>query len=172
MKIWCGNVFSTSERNYQTFNKIQAKSSFGRHVGGREYALQHGGQLQYKWYCFVEKSECHKISPLNAEAIRVFRCSICSSEVSIRKLSPKSVVMWEYIYFTWNYASRADTQVSQKQNTYSVNLLLTLFVLLSMELYKIILLHKRKSQKKCLNRSYYWRQYKKHWGRRKIIKLN
>ena len=54
-------------------------------------------------------------------------CSICSSEVSIRKLFPKSVVLWEYIYHTWNYASRADTQVSQQQNTYSVNLLLTLF---------------------------------------------
>ena len=22
LKIWCGNVYSTSERNYQTFNKI------------------------------------------------------------------------------------------------------------------------------------------------------
>ena len=41
-----------------------AKSSFGRHVGGQEYALQHGGQ--YKSYYFVEKSKCHKISPLNA----------------------------------------------------------------------------------------------------------
>ena len=40
LKRWCGNVYSTSERNYQTFNKIQAKSSFGRHVGGQEYALQ------------------------------------------------------------------------------------------------------------------------------------
>ena len=49
----CGNVYSTSERNYQTFNKIQAKSSFGRHVGGQEYALQHGGQ--YKSYYFVKK---------------------------------------------------------------------------------------------------------------------
>ena len=64
LKKWCGNVYSTSERNYKTFNKIQAKSSFGRHVGGQEYALQHGGQ--YKSYCFVEKSKCHKISPLNA----------------------------------------------------------------------------------------------------------
>ena len=34
----------------------------GRHVGGQEYALQHGGQ--YKSYYFVEKSKCHKISPL------------------------------------------------------------------------------------------------------------
>ena len=39
--------------NYQTFNKISAKSSFGRHVGGHEYALQHGGQ--YKSYYFAEK---------------------------------------------------------------------------------------------------------------------
>ena len=98
-------------------------------------------------------------------------CSICSSEVSIRKLFPKSVVMWEYIYLTWNYASRADTQVSQQQNTYSVNLLLTLF-LPSMVVCTIILLNKRKSQEKCLDRSYYWRQYMKHWAKRKIIKLN
>ena len=32
LKRWCGNIYSTYERNYQTFNKIQAKSSFGRHV--------------------------------------------------------------------------------------------------------------------------------------------
>ena len=50
---WCGNVNSTSERNYQTFNKLQAKSIFGRHVGGQEYALQHVGQ--YKSYYFVDK---------------------------------------------------------------------------------------------------------------------
>ena len=50
----CVNVYSTSERNYQTFNKIQAKTSFGRNVGGQEYALQHGGQ--YKSYLFVEKN--------------------------------------------------------------------------------------------------------------------
>ena len=43
LKRRCGNVYSTSERNYQTFNKIKAKSSFGHHVGGQEYALQHGG---------------------------------------------------------------------------------------------------------------------------------
>ena len=36
----------------------------GRHVGGQEYALQHGGQ--YKSIYFVEKSKCHIISPLNA----------------------------------------------------------------------------------------------------------
>ena len=64
MKMKVGNVFSISERNYQTFNEIQAKSSFGRHVEGQEYALQHGGQ--YKSYYFIEKSKCHKISPLNA----------------------------------------------------------------------------------------------------------
>ena len=45
LKRWCGNVYSTSEGNYQTFNKMQAKSSFGRHVGGQEYALHHGGQI-------------------------------------------------------------------------------------------------------------------------------
>ena len=64
LKRGCGNVYSTSECNCQTFNKIYAKSSFGRHVGGQECALQYGGQ--YKSYYFAEKSECHKISPLNA----------------------------------------------------------------------------------------------------------
>ena len=57
------NVYSTSERTIK-LNKICAKSSFGSHVGGQEYALQHGGQC--KSYYFVEKSKCHKISPLNA----------------------------------------------------------------------------------------------------------
>ena len=60
---WCGNVYSTSERNNQTFNKVSAKISFGRHVGGQEFDVQHGGQ--YKSYYFVEKSKSHKISPLN-----------------------------------------------------------------------------------------------------------
>ena len=64
LKRWCGNVNSTSERNYQTFNKIQEKSSFGRQVGGQEYDLQHCSQ--YHIYYFVEKSKCHKISTLNA----------------------------------------------------------------------------------------------------------
>ena len=76
--------------------------------------------------------------------------SICFSEVGIRKLFPKSVVMCEYIYLTWNYASRADTQVSQQQNTYSVNLLLTLFFYFPWN-YARFLLNKRKSQKKCLD---------------------
>ena len=44
--------------------RYKQKSSFGRHVGGQEYALQHG--RQYKSYYFAEKSKCHKISPLNA----------------------------------------------------------------------------------------------------------
>ena len=50
------------------FNKIQAKRSFGWHVGGQEYALQHGSQ--YKSYYFVEKSKWHKVSPLNAFALK------------------------------------------------------------------------------------------------------
>ena len=62
LKRWCGDVYSISERNFETLNKIEAKSSFGRHVGGQENALQHGGQ--YKSYYFVEKSKCHKIAPL------------------------------------------------------------------------------------------------------------
>jgi len=28
LKRWSGNVYNTSERNYQTFNKIYAKRSF------------------------------------------------------------------------------------------------------------------------------------------------
>ena len=46
LKRWLYNVYSTSERNYQTFNKLKTKSSFGRHVGGQEYAIQHGGQYK------------------------------------------------------------------------------------------------------------------------------
>ena len=44
---------SKSERNYWMVNKIQAKSSFGHHVGGQEYALEDG--IQYKSYYFIEK---------------------------------------------------------------------------------------------------------------------
>ena len=46
------NVYSTSEHNYQMFNKIQAKSSFG---------LQHGGH--YKPYYFVENQSAIKYLP-------------------------------------------------------------------------------------------------------------
>ena len=69
LKRWCGNVYSTSERNYQAIYKIQAKSSFDRHVGGQEYALQYGSQ--YKSYYFVEKSKHHKISSLNAFPLKL-----------------------------------------------------------------------------------------------------
>ena len=62
LKRWRGNIYSTSERNYQTFTRIQAKRSV--HVEGQEYALQHGGQ--YKSYYLAEKSTSHKMSSLNA----------------------------------------------------------------------------------------------------------
>ena len=79
LKRWFGKVDSISERGYQTLNKTKAKSSFGRHVGGQEYALQHGGQ--YKSYYFEEKSKCNKISPLNAFPLNfgcriIFMCSV------------------------------------------------------------------------------------------------
>ena len=82
-----GSVYSTSERNYETFNKIQAKSIFGRHVGGQEYALQNRLRAVslFSWsveqiardtpltsnmaantnHSSLEKSTCHKISLLN-----------------------------------------------------------------------------------------------------------
>ena len=47
--------------NYQTFNKTQAKSSFGHHVGGQECALPCGGQ--YKSYYFVENQSAIKCLP-------------------------------------------------------------------------------------------------------------
>ena len=57
--------FQPSERNYLTFNTIQAKSSFGSHVGGQEYALQHGGQYKF-YYLLKNQSTYHKTPPLNA----------------------------------------------------------------------------------------------------------
>ena len=62
-KRWYHNVYSTSERNYQTFNKIWEKSHFGRHVEGQEKASQHGGL--YKSDYFVKKAKCYKISLFN-----------------------------------------------------------------------------------------------------------
>ena len=69
LKRWCGGIYRKSENNYQTFNKIQVKGSFGCHVGGQVYALQHGGQ--YKSYYFVEKSKCHKLYPSNVSPLKV-----------------------------------------------------------------------------------------------------
>ena len=69
LKLWITSFWT--EILHLNFEKIvgkiniQAKGSFGHHVGGvQEYALQHGDQ--YKSYYFVEKSKCHRISPLNA----------------------------------------------------------------------------------------------------------
>ena len=62
LKRWCGSFYSTSERNYQTFDQMQAKSSFGCHVGGQEYVFQHGDQ--YKSYHFVENQSAIKYLPL------------------------------------------------------------------------------------------------------------
>ena len=75
-------MYSTFEHNQRIFKKSKAERSFGRHIGGQEYAFQRGGQ--YKSYYFVEKSKCHKISPLNAfplislsfECKILFMCSI------------------------------------------------------------------------------------------------
>ena len=49
--------------------KYLTQYSFGRHVGGQEYALQHDGQ--YKSCYFVEKSKYHKMSPLNALSFQI-----------------------------------------------------------------------------------------------------
>ena len=54
LKRCCGSAYSKFESNYQTFNKIQASCSFGRHVGGQSCALQHGGNTNHTVY-FVEK---------------------------------------------------------------------------------------------------------------------
>ena len=53
----CVNAFITFERNYQTFNKIQAKRKFWPPCWRARV---------YKSYYFVEKSKYHKISPLHA----------------------------------------------------------------------------------------------------------
>ena len=92
LKRWCDNVYGTSERNYETLNKIWTRSSFGRHVG------EHGGQ--YKSYYFAEKSKCHKISPLNAFPLK-FRCKIILCALTIFGISKipthclkEALVMW------------------------------------------------------------------------------
>ena len=58
LKRWCGNVYSTSERNYQTFNKLRNKQKLVL------AAMLEGKCIPSNY--FVEKSKCHKISPLNA----------------------------------------------------------------------------------------------------------
>ena len=66
--------------NRLTRYNVWARGSFGSHVGGQEYALQHGSQ--YKSYYFAEKSKCYKISPLYALAssqisgVRWFLCGL------------------------------------------------------------------------------------------------
>ena len=46
LKRYFGSVYTKFERNYQTFNKIQASRSFGRHVGEQNNSYT---------YHFVEK---------------------------------------------------------------------------------------------------------------------
>ena len=65
LKRWCGNFYSTSERNYKnkylTRNKLKVVLA-AMLEDTEDYTLQHGGQ--YKSCYFVEKSKYHKISPL------------------------------------------------------------------------------------------------------------
>ena len=109
MKRWCGNVFSTSGRNYLTFNKIQAKSSFGRHVGGQEYALQHGGQ--YKSYYLVQKSECHKICPLNA-FLWNFGCKIIFMRSVSSPISKISTHCLREALVTWSFSASSQESIN------------------------------------------------------------
>ena len=51
LKLWIISFWT--QILHLNFNESVEKSSFGRQVGGQEYALQHGGQ--YKSYYFVEK---------------------------------------------------------------------------------------------------------------------
>ena len=66
LKRWRGNVYSTSQRNYEAFNKTQAKSSFGCHVGRQKYALQHGGNTN------------HSTSLKNQSAINIYVKYVCT----------------------------------------------------------------------------------------------
>ena len=64
LKRWCGNVYSTSERNYQTLNEIKAKSSFGAMLEGKSMPSNMAANTNHT--NFVVKPKYHKVSPLNA----------------------------------------------------------------------------------------------------------
>ena len=65
LKRWCGNVYSTSEGNYQLhyqtgLTTYKQKGVLAAMLEGKSMPPSMAAKL------FVEKSKCHKISPLNA----------------------------------------------------------------------------------------------------------
>ena len=82
LKRWCDNVYSTSERKYETLNKIAARSSFVRHVGGQKHALQHGGQ---NYFLLISCLTFHSYAQMCCKRYHIifstfslkFKCKIC-----------------------------------------------------------------------------------------------
>ena len=67
LKRWCGNIYSTSERNCQTFNETGEKQFWPPFWRAYFCPPKWRPNInEYKSSYFVEKSKCHKISPLNA----------------------------------------------------------------------------------------------------------
>ena len=64
LKRWCGNVYSTSERNYQTFDEIQVKTS----LEGKGMPSNMATNTNHT--TLLKKSKCHKISPLKSFSLK------------------------------------------------------------------------------------------------------
>ena len=60
--------------------------------------LQHGGQ--YKWYYFVEKSKCHKISPLNAFPLK-FSGGRLFEVFALGSLVVHMIIIYNYQVYAW-----------------------------------------------------------------------
>ena len=63
LKRWCGNVYGTYERNYQTFDEIQVKTS----LEGRGMPSNMATNTNHTT---LLKKKCHKISPLKAFSLK------------------------------------------------------------------------------------------------------
>ena len=64
LKRSCGNFYSTSERNYQTFDEIQVKTS----LEGKGMPSNMATNTNHT--TLLKKPKCHKISPLKAFSLK------------------------------------------------------------------------------------------------------
>ena len=71
----CGSVYSTSERNYQTFTRYKQNVVLAAMLEGKSVPSNMAT-------CFVEKSNCIKISPVNASVPSEYDFRLIRSEVT------------------------------------------------------------------------------------------
>ena len=102
LKRWCGNVYSTSERNYQMFNKILAKSSFVRHACWRARVYLPTWRPNTNHTTLLKNQNAINISPLNEFPLKFRIVKLCQFLASARF----QLYCLEEAFVTWPLGAR------------------------------------------------------------------